>query len=49
MHSNKLISGGGSLAVRKAREAHLIYKGNTLSPLGINRRDEAHSVIYDTT
>ena len=29
-------------AVRKAREAHLIHKGNTLSPLGINRRDEAH-------
>ena len=29
-------------AVRKAREAHLIHKGNTLSPLGISRRDEAH-------
>ena len=29
-------------AVRKAREAHLIHKGNTLSPLGINRRNEAH-------
>ena len=29
-------------AVRKAREAHLIHKGNTLSPLGINRLDEAH-------
>ena len=29
-------------AVRKAREAHLILKGNTLSPPGINRRDEAH-------
>ena len=28
-------------AVRKAREAHLIHRGNTLSPLGINRRDEA--------
>ena len=28
--------------VRKAREAHLIHKGNTLFPLGINRRDEAH-------
>ena len=25
-----------------AREAHFIHKGNTLSPLGINRRDEAH-------
>ena len=29
-------------AVRKAREAHLIHKENTLSPLGINRLDEAH-------
>ena len=29
-------------AVGKAREAHLTHKGNTLSPLGINRRDEAH-------
>ena len=29
-------------SVRKAREARLIHKGNTLSPLGINRRDEAH-------
>ena len=29
-------------AVRRAREAHLIHKGNTLSPLGINRLDEAH-------
>ena len=29
-------------AVRKAREAHIIHKGNTLSPPGINRRDEAH-------
>ena len=29
-------------AVRKAREADLIHKGNTLSPLGINRRGEAH-------
>ena len=28
-------------AVRKAREAHLIHKGNTLSPLGMTRRDEA--------
>ena len=28
-------------AVRKAREAHLIHKRNTLSPLGINRCDEA--------
>ena len=28
-------------AVRKVREAHLIHKGNTLSPLGMNRRDEA--------
>ena len=35
MHSNKLMSGGGSLAVRKAREARLIYKGNTLFPLDI--------------
>ena len=34
--------------VRKAREAHLIHvhKGNTLSPLGINRRDEAHFHTY---
>ena len=29
-------------AVRKAQEAHLIHKGNTLFPLGINRWDEAH-------
>ena len=29
-------------AVRKAPEAHLIHKGNTLSPLAINRRDKAH-------
>ena len=28
--------------VRKGQEAHLIHKGNTLSPLGINTRDEAH-------
>ena len=36
-------------AVRKAREAHLIHKGNTLSPLGMNRRDKAdwyHLVSY---
>ena len=26
-------------AVRKAREAHLIHKGNTLSPLGIIKID----------
>ena len=26
--------------VRKAREAHLIDKGNTIEPLGINKRDE---------
>ena len=31
-------------AVRKAREAHLIHKGNTLSPLGINRRDDVSTV-----
>ena len=29
-------------AVRKAPEAHLIHKGNTLSLLAINRRDKAH-------
>ena len=29
-------------AVRKALKAHLIRKGNTLSPLGTNRRVEAH-------
>ena len=29
-------------AVRKAREAHLIHKGNTLFPLGMIRRDKAH-------
>ena len=29
-------------AVRKAREAHLTHKGNTLSTQKINRRDEAH-------
>ena len=29
-------------AERKALKAHLIHKGNTISPLGINRRDEAH-------
>ena len=29
-------------AVRKGLKAHLIHKGNTLSPLGINRRVEAH-------
>ena len=28
-------------AARKAQEAYLIHKGNTLSPLGINRRDKA--------
>ena len=27
-------------AIRKAREAFLIYKGKTLEPSGINRRDE---------
>ena len=27
-------------SIRKAREAHLINKANTLKPLGINRRDE---------
>ena len=26
--------------VRKAREAHLIHKGQTLEPKGLNRRDE---------
>ena len=26
--------------VRKAREAHLIERGQTLEPLGLNRRDE---------
>ena len=25
---------------RKAREAHLIQKGKTIEPLGINKRDE---------
>ena len=29
-------------AVRKALKAHLIHKGNTLSPLETNRRVEAH-------
>ena len=27
-------------SVRKAREAHLIDRGQTLEPLGLNRRDE---------
>ena len=27
-------------AIRKAREAFLIYKGKTLEPSGMNRRDE---------
>ena len=26
--------------VRKAREAFLIHRGNTLEPAGLNRRDE---------
>ena len=26
--------------LRKAREAHLIHKGNIMEPLGINKRDE---------
>ena len=29
-------------AVRKALKAHLIHKGNTLSPLGTKRRVEAY-------
>ena len=28
-------------SVRKAREAYLIERGQTLEPLGLNRRDEA--------
>ena len=41
--------------LRMAREAHLILKRNTLSLLGINRRDEAHwykvpfSLLYQKT
>ena len=27
-------------SVRKAREAFLIHRGNTLEPAGLNRRDE---------
>jgi len=27
-------------SIRKAREAHLIDKGKTLEPLGLNKRDE---------
>ena len=38
--SNKLPNNDD--AVRKAREAHLIHKGNTLFPLGMIRRDKAH-------
>ena len=41
--------------LRMAREAHLILKRNTLSLLGINKRDEAHwykvpfSLLYQKT
>ena len=33
--------------VRKSLEAHLIHKGKTLSPLGVNRRNEArwHTIL----
>ena len=30
-------------SVRKAREAFLIHRGNTLEPAGLNRRDEMYS------
>ena len=35
----ELINSNGD-AIRKAREAFLIYKGKTLEPSGMNRRDE---------
>ena len=35
-------------SVRKAREAHLIYKTMTLEPLGINRRDEQNELFFLT-
>ena len=35
-----LISDKISDGVRKAREAYLIERGQTLEPLGLNRRDE---------
>ena len=36
-------------AVTMAREAHLIHKGKTLSPLGKNRRDEAYMKVTPIT
>ena len=30
----------GRDSFRKAREAHLIHKAETIEPLGINKRDE---------
>ena len=38
--SEMIRNGGGLIDVRKAREAFLIYKGKTLEPSGMNRRDE---------
>ena len=33
-------------AIRKAREAFLIFKGKTLEPFELNRRDEIWSVRF---
>ena len=33
-------------AIRKAREAFLIFKGKTLEPFGLNRRDEIWSIYF---
>ena len=40
---------GNRDAVGKTREAHLIHKGNTISPLEINRRDEAQWYMIPTS
>ena len=33
-------------AISKAREAFLIYKGKTIEPFGLNRRDKIWSICF---
>ena len=40
MHRDQIIDEPNRDSVRKAREAYLIDRGQTLEPLGLNRRDE---------
>jgi len=34
-------------SIWKAREAHYIYTGKTLEPLGVNKRDDLKLLVYN--